>query len=76
MEVKAAPTTCHCAKFLGVTPRTKIVTLILAISIKMGPAFFLYEKKAGWEGIAHTPLRDGSYYQPFGTHFSKFLTSF
>ena len=56
MEVKAAPATCHRAKFLGVTPRIKEVTLILVILTKMDPVFFLYKKK-GSEGIAHTPLR-------------------
>ena len=56
MEVKAAPTTCHRAKFLGITPRTKEVTLILVISTKMGSCIFLL-KKAGQDSIAHTPLR-------------------
>ena len=56
MEVEAAPTTCHHAKFLGVTPRTKEVTSILVIWIILEVGFFLYKKKPGSEGIAHTPL--------------------
>ena len=57
MEVKAAPTFCHRAKFLGVTPRTKEVRLILVISTKMEPGFFLSKKKPGLDSIAHTPLK-------------------
>ena len=49
MEVNAAPATCHRAKFLGVTPRTKEVTLILVILPKMDPVFFC-TKKTGFAG--------------------------
>ena len=55
MQVKATPTTYHRTKFLGVTPRTKEVTLILVILTKMDPVLFCV-KKTGWESIAHTPL--------------------
>ena len=56
MQVKATPTTYHRTKFLGVTPRTKEVRLILVISAKMDPVFFC-TKKTGPESIAHTPLK-------------------
>ena len=53
MEIKAAPTTCHRAKFLSVTPRTKEVTLILVILTKMDPVFCA--KKQDGIGL-HIPL--------------------